>query len=70
MNEPPLPEWSRAEALQEVLRIARGLDAEDFDRDVLPRLRRLTEDQRRDVVQAMRATLEDAHRRGDWRSPP
>jgi hypothetical protein len=51
MGEPPLEDWSRAEALREVLRVARGLDGEDFERDVLPRLRRLTPDQRRQVLE-------------------
>jgi hypothetical protein len=50
-----------------VLRIARGLDGEDFERDALPRLRRLTPDQRRQVLEAMRATIEDAKRSGGWR---
>jgi hypothetical protein len=69
VEEPPLWDWSRAEALREVLRVARGLDDEDFERDVLPRLRRLIPDQRRQVLDAMRATVDDAKRSGDWRPP-
>src|SRR5262245_11492282 len=48
VGEPPLQDWSRAEALREVLRV--------------PRLRRLTPEQRRQVLEAMRATIEDAKR--------
>jgi len=69
VSEPPLDDWSRAEMLREVLRVARGLDQEEFERDVLPRLRRLTDDQRRQVLEAMRATVEEAKRLGDWRQP-
>jgi hypothetical protein len=47
----PLDESSRAEVLREVLREARGLDTEEFERDVLPRLRRLTDEQRREVLE-------------------
>jgi len=43
VSEPPLDDWSRAEVLREVLRVARGLDGEDFERDVLPRLRQAVE---------------------------
>jgi hypothetical protein len=39
---PPLDRWSREEALREAIRIARRLPFEDYDRDVRPRLRRLT----------------------------
>jgi len=66
--DPPTDEWSRAEALQEILRIARGLEGEDFERDVLPRLRRLTAEQRRLVAQALRRTLDEARARGDWQA--
>jgi len=47
----PLDEWSRAEVLREVLRGARGLDTEEVERDVLPRLRRLTDEQRREALE-------------------
>ncbi len=43
---PPLDRWSRDEALREAARIARRLPFEDYDRDVRPRLRRLTPAQR------------------------
>jgi len=66
IGEPPTDAWSRAEALREILRIGRGLGREDFERDVLPRLRRLSRDQRRQVVRAIRSTLAEAQARGDW----
>ena len=66
--EPPTNEWARAVALREILRIGRGLGREEFERDVLPRLRRLSQEQRRQVAGALRATLAQAPARGDWRS--
>jgi len=66
IGEPPTETWSRAEALREILRIGRGLGYEDFERDVLPRLRRLSVDQRRQVARAMRSALAEARARGDW----
>lgn len=43
---PALPAWEEEGALHEVVRLARGLPYEDFDRAVLPRLLRLTQAQR------------------------
>ena len=40
-----------------MLRIARGVRHEDFERDVVPRLRRLSSAQRVRVAQAMEAAL-------------
>jgi hypothetical protein len=42
---PPLEQWAREEALREVERIARRMPFEDFQRDVRPRLARLTREQ-------------------------
>ena len=56
-TEPPVDAWEEAEALREVLRIARGVRHEDFERDVVPRLRRLSSAQRVRVAQAMEAAL-------------
>lgn len=50
--DPPLGEWSHDVMLRELARIAAELPNADFDRDVLPRLRRLTEEQRADVKAA------------------
>jgi len=42
VNDLSLEEWAREEALRELARIARRLPFEDFERDVRPRLARLT----------------------------
>lgn len=47
MVEPPLETWAREEAVREALRITQRLPYADFDRDVRPRLNRLTHEQRR-----------------------
>jgi hypothetical protein len=54
MNPPPLESWAREEALREAARIVRRLPFEDYDRDVRPRLRRLTEGQRALVRDTLR----------------
>jgi len=43
---PPIEDWARQGALMEVFRIARELPDADFERDVEPRLARLTPGQR------------------------
>jgi hypothetical protein len=45
-DHPPIDEWAHQAALIEVFRIARGLRDVDFERDVRPRLTRLTSEQR------------------------
>ena len=45
-SDPPVVSWSREVALAEVARILRRLPFEDFERDVRPRLARLTREQR------------------------
>lgn len=57
-TDPPLDDWERAGALAEILRIARGIEHEDFTRDVAPRLRRLSGTQRARVGVAIREALE------------
>jgi hypothetical protein len=64
--DPPVGDWEHEEALRELLRIVDGLGTEDFDRDVAPRLARLTERQRQAVAAAIDATVREAHRRRDW----
>jgi len=64
VSDPPLRDWARVEMPREVLRIARGLDAGEFERGLLPRVRRLTDEQRREVLETMRATVEDAKQSG------
>jgi hypothetical protein len=54
MADAPIQRWAREEALRETVRIARDLPSEDFERDVLPRLSRLTPDQRRIVLEGLR----------------
>lgn len=56
-GDPPIEDWQEAEALREILRIARGLETEDFDRDVAPRLRRLSAAQRAKVAEVIDETL-------------
>jgi hypothetical protein len=56
--EPPIEEWSRRLALLEAARIARRLPFEDFERDVRPRLARLTREQRAQIEETL-ADLED-----------
>ena len=51
-DRPALAEWEEEGALRELVRLAVGLTYEDFDRDVLPRLRRLTPAQRAMVRRA------------------
>ena len=43
---PPLDKWAREAAVDEFARIVRRFPFEDFDRDVRPRLARLTQEQR------------------------
>lgn len=43
---PPLEEWTRQAAQEELMRIVRRLPFEDFRRDIRPRLARLTPEQR------------------------
>jgi hypothetical protein len=64
MNLPPLDRWSREEALHEAARIVKRLPFEDYDRDVRPRLRRLTP--------AQRVLVRDTLRRlsSDWADLP
>jgi len=57
---------SRAEVLREVMRIASGLENEEFARDLLPRLRRLTAEQRREVGEALARMLAGARGAGDF----
>lgn len=45
-EQPPLEEWAREVAMLEAIRIARRMPFEDFERDVRPRLARLTREQR------------------------
>jgi hypothetical protein len=66
--DPPVADWEHDEALRELMRIVEGLGTEDFDRDVAPRLARLTERQRQAVAAAIDATVREARRRGDWRA--
>jgi hypothetical protein len=50
-GEPPLERWAEEEAIRQVERIARTMEtSSDFDRDVVPLLRRLTS-QQLDVVE-------------------
>jgi hypothetical protein len=45
-GDPPLEQWAEEEALRQVKRIARTMEtSSDFDRDVVPLLRRLTSEQ-------------------------
>ena len=60
VTDPPLAEWAEEDALRELLRLAVGLPHEDFDRDVLPRLRRLTADQRAVLRRALARTTDSA----------
>jgi hypothetical protein len=46
VSDPPIDDWARQHALLEVCRIARELPNPDFERDVQPRLGRLTPGQR------------------------
>jgi hypothetical protein len=50
----PIEYWAREEALREAARIVRRLPFEDYDRDVRPRLRRLTPAQRALVHETLR----------------
>jgi hypothetical protein len=54
MDAPPIEDWSRDEALREAARIVRRLPFEDYERDVQPRLRRLTPGQRQLVSETLR----------------
>jgi hypothetical protein len=47
MVDPPLETWARDEAMREAMCIARRMPYADYDRDVRPRLNRLTREQRR-----------------------
>lgn len=69
MADPPLSAWEREGALRELVRIARGLDHEDFRADVMPRLRRLTAGQRALLARAVDDTVREARRRRDVRPP-
>lgn len=61
MDEPPVSGWSDEEVPRELVRLARGVGSEDFDRDVAPRLARLTAEQRAAVAGAI-DTLLGRHR--------
>jgi hypothetical protein len=54
MVDPPLETWAREEAMREALRMAKRLPYADYERDVRPRLNRLTREQR----QLLATTLE------------
>jgi hypothetical protein len=56
-DEPPLERWERQIAVLEAVRIARRSPFEDFERDVRPRLARLTREQLR-VMEESLITLE------------
>ena len=56
-DEPPLERWARQIAVLEAVRIARRSPFEDFERDVRPRLARLTREQLR-VMEESLVTLE------------
>jgi hypothetical protein len=59
-DPPPLEEWEREVALLETIRIARRMPFEEFERDVRPRLARLTREQRGIVEEGLVALEEDA----------
>jgi hypothetical protein len=54
MADPPIDRWSQEEALREIVRIARGMPASGAEREVAPRLARLTPEQRRIVREGLR----------------
>jgi len=54
MEGVPIDDWAREEALREAARIVRRLPFEDYDRDVRPRLRRLTPAQQALVRETLR----------------
>jgi hypothetical protein len=55
---PPLEQWMREAAVDELARIAGRLPFEDFDRGVQPRLARLTPEQRAVVEEGLVRLLE------------
>ena len=55
MAEAPIARWARDGAVREAARIARLLPTEEVERDVLAPLSRLTPDQRRMVLEALRS---------------
>ena len=52
-DEPPLEKWARQIAVLEAVRIARRSPFEDFERDVRPRLARLTREQLRVMEESL-----------------
>jgi hypothetical protein len=58
MDEPPLEDWEREGVLWVALEIARILPHGDFERDVEPLLRRLTQTQRELLDEVLSATEE------------
>ena len=52
-DEPPLERWARQIAVLEAVRIARRSPFEDFERDVRPRLARLTREQLRVMEESL-----------------
>jgi hypothetical protein len=64
MDEPPLEQWEREGVLLAAMEIARILPHGDVDRDVRPRLRRLTRAQR-EVLDETLSAADD----GEQRSP-
>ena len=55
MAEAPIERWAREEAVREAARIARLLPTDDVARDVTAPLARLTAEQRRLVLEALRS---------------
>ena len=55
MPERHIERWAREEAVREATRIARRLPTHDVQRDVMAPLSRLTSDQRRLVLEALRS---------------
>ena len=64
---PPLKEWAHEAAIDEFARVAKRFRREDFDRDVRPRLARLTREQLAMVEAGLLAR--DAGRDGAMRGP-
>ena len=56
-DRPPLDKWAREAAVDELARIVRRFPFEDFDRDVQPRLARLTPEQRAIVEEGLGSLL-------------
>jgi len=63
-DEPPLEEWARENAVLEAVRIARRSPFEDFERDVRPRLARLTREQLAVLEEAL-TSMEEGSGLGD-----